>query len=438
MDCNPQKIEALFDRLWPIHRSLAGPGFRESLDVLSETVPFDRLRFATGKQVFDWTVPPEWHVHEAYVVGPDGKRRWDVKDNNLHLLGYSAPFRGTVSRSELDDHLHSLPGQPDAIPYMTSYYEARWGFCVPHAEREALPEGDYEVVVDTELEHGFLEVGEAVLTGETDEEILFSSYLCHPSMANNELSGPLVLAFLYERLAGRARRRYTYRFVLGPETIGAIAYLSVRGQHFKEHLKAGYVLTCIGDRGEFTYKQSRNGRTLADQAAHLILRDQGPHETLCFFPNGSDERQYCSPGFDLPVGSLARTLYRPWPEYHTSLDNKDYISFEKMAESIEVCAAITDALECNTLWRSACMDCEPFLSKYGVYPTLHSLKSVEQAKMAILWLQNLADGTNDLFAIAERSGLPVQLLAGTAQKLESVGLLVAGGTSTGVIAEEHA
>jgi len=418
------RLEEYFDRLWPIHRSLAGPGYRKSLGILSEIVPFEQLEFPTGTKVFDWTIPKEWHVNDAYIVDPNGVKRLDVKTNNLHLVGYSVPFQGRLSLEELKEHLHSLPEMPDAVPYMVSYYEERWGFCISHRELKSLCAGEYQVFINTELKNGHVVVGEAVLEGDTDEEILFSSYLCHPSMANNELSGPLVLAFLYERLAALKNRRYTYRFVIGPETIGAIAYLSIRGSHFKRKLRAGYVLTCIGNNENFTYKKSRiEKNSIVDKAAELVLRDFGKHTIVPFFPNGSDERQYCSPGFNLPVGSLMRSIYSNWPEYHTSLDNKQFINFRKIAEAVDVCEKIVIALENNYQWISTCMECEPFLSSYGVFPTQHSVKFVEDWKMAILWILNMADGSNDLLAVAQRSNLPMDLLIATAKKLANVGLL---------------
>lgn len=417
------RIEEYFDRLWPINRSLAGPGYRESLEILSELVPFQQLRFPTGQKVFDWTIPGEWHVFEAYIIDPLGKKRLDVKQNNLHLLGYSIPFQGKLSLDDLKKHLYSLPELPKAIPYMVSYYEERWGFCIAHEELQALPKGEYQVVIDTEIKEGHLIVGEALLEGYTDEEVLFSSYLCHPSMANNELSGPLVLAFLYERLASLKERRFTYRFVINPESIGAIAYLSIKGEHLKQKLKAGYVLTCIGDKGSLTYKQSRKGNSIADHVAEQVLKDFEKSKVVPFFPNGSDEKQYCSPGFDLPVGSLMRTSYNDYPEYHTSLDNKDVICFSKLVESVDVCEKLVRALEQNYFWKSTCIYGEPFLSSYGVYPTIHSVRTIDDWKMAILWLQNLADGTNDMLAIAKRSNLSLDLLNETARTLQQVGLL---------------
>lgn len=420
-----KSFESYFDRLWPICRSLTGPGYRQSLEILSEIMPTERLKFPTGQKVLDWVVPREWSIRDAYFIDPQGKKHADFKQNNLHILNYSAPFRGTLSFSDLKPHLYSLPDQPEAIPYLTSYYQERWGFCLPHGELISLPEGKYTVFIDSEQKDGHLEVGEAVLPGERKEEILFSSYLCHPSLANNELSGPLVLAFLYQRVKAMPKRRFTYRFVILPETIGAICYLSKRGEHLKKNLLAGYQITCVGDPGKFTYKRSRRGDTLADRAACLLLRGLGPHEVIPFDPSaGSDERQYGSPGFNLPVGSLMRTPYGRYPEYHTSLDNKSFIRFEALEESLEAYAGIVEALEANRVWRNTVARGEPQLGRRGLYPTLGSQKNTGQKTKATLWLLNLADGSRDLLSIAEQSGQPIKMLIQLAEELRQAGLLV--------------
>lgn len=300
------EIAALFDGLWPILRSITGDGVRQTHDLIGKLVPLTRIEVPSGTSAFDWTVPPEWVVREAYVVRPDGERMVDVASNNLHLLNYSAPFRGEVSRAELDEHLYSLPDLPDAIPYVTSYYRPRWGFCIAHHERERLPEGTYQVVIDTELrDSGSMTMSEAILAGRTDREVMISTYTCHPSMANNELSGPLVAAFLYRRLAALPERRHTYRFVFVPETIGSITYLSRCGTQLINKVDAGLVLTCIGDSRPFSYKRSRRHTSAVDRAAIHVLRqfgDGGPNgpggnnlRVVDFSPLGSDERQYCSP-----------------------------------------------------------------------------------------------------------------------------------------------
>ena len=272
MTASPAKERALledcFDRLWPIMRSITGDGVRETHDILGELIPLERMEIPSGTKTFDWTVPKEWVFRDAYVIDPNGGRILDARHNTLHLVNYSEPFRGTLSRGELDDHLYSLPERPDAIPYVTSYYRPRWGFCLSQAQRNALPDGDYQVVVDTDLIDGSLTLSECVLPGESTDEVLLSTYTCHPSMANNELSGPLVAAALAKRIAAWPKRRLTYRFVFAPETIGAIAYLSKRGEHLKQSLVAGYIITCVGIPAPFTYQRSRRGNSLADKVAH--------------------------------------------------------------------------------------------------------------------------------------------------------------------------
>jgi len=420
------RIESYFDRLWPICRSIMGPGFRESLDILSEIMPMERVAFETGEKVLDWTVPEEWIPRDGYLIDPHGNKRADFKKNNLHLLNYSAPFKGQLSLSDLKKHLYSIPGQPEAIPYLTSYYKKQWGICLSQREYEQLPEGEYVVNIDTDFIPGTLMLGESVLPGESEKEIMFSSYLCHPSMANNELSGPLVLVSLYDALRKTRRRRYTYRFVLMPETIGAICFLSQRGIELKERLIAGYQITCIGDRGRFTYKKSRQGNTLADRAAVVWMREQENENIIPFNPAvGSDERQYCSPGFNLPVGSLMRTMYTKYPEYHTSLDNKNLIDFAGMAQAVAGLVSIVAAIEANQHWVNKFPFGEPQLGPRGLFRSL-SGKDRKDDEIAMWWLLNLCDGSHDLIAVAERSGLPMGRLAGVAQVLKNAGLLVSG------------
>lgn len=392
------------------------------MDILSELVPWQKHCVPTGQKVLDWTVPKEWNVFDAYIVDPNGVRRASFKENNLHLMGYSIPYRGTMPLHELRKHLYSLPEQPEAIPYLTSYYEERWGFCLSHRELSALPEGDYQVVVDTQLEPGQLEFGEALLEGDSDQEILFSSYLCHPSLANNELSGPLVLSFLYRHIASWKNRRFTYRFVLVPETIGAIAFLSIRGQHLAKQLIAGYQLTCVGDAGAFTFKKSRRGNSLADRAGVAFMRQAGETNIIPFSPAiGSDERQYCSPGFNLPVASLMRTMYTCYPEYHTSLDNKALMSFKGMADVVEAYEKIALSIESNRYFVNQCPFGEPQLGPRGLFRAI-SGKQRQQEELALWWLLNYADGDHDLFDISELSGLSVDILDEVSKHLIKAGL----------------
>lgn len=444
-----QLIETYFDRLWPILRSITGEGVRQSHDILGELVPLERLEIPSGTQVFDWTIPKEWRVREAYVLDPNGQRILDVQENNLHLLNYSKPFRGTLSLAELNEHLYSLPDKPTAIPYLTTYYKARWGFCLSQEQRSALPEGKYEVVVDTELFDGSLTIGEAVLQGESDDEVFISTYTCHPSLANNELSGPLVAAFLYKRLAALEQRHFTYRFVFLPETIGAIAYLHLRGEHLKAQVKAGYVITCIGDDAPFTFKHSRLGASLADLAAEQVLKESGvEHSVLPYSPMGSDERQYCSPGFNLPVASLMRTMYGTYSEYHTSLDNKDFISFEALQGSVDMYEQVCLKLERdheilsqlssvhlsdNTHLEAESSNAsirylnlfpkgEPRLDKHGLYDSLGQ-GSVPDLTQKVLWLLNYSDGEHSLGSISALSGFSVEGLHEAAQACLKADLL---------------
>jgi len=423
-------LEKYFDRLWPICRSIVSPGYRESLDILSEIVPFERLEFPTGKKVLDWTVPEEWDCRDAYFIDSQGVRHADFKVNNLHILNFSAPFRGKVNFEEMQKHLYSLPHLPDAVPYITSYYEKRWGFCISENERKNLPQGDFEVFIDSVHRHGKLVAGEAVLKGQTKQEILLSSYLCHPSLANNELSGPLVLAFLYDALKKKAQRKFTYRFVVVPETIGSIAYLSKRGEHLRRNVVAGYQITCAGDAGAFTYKKSRQGNCLSDRAAEAVLKTSNHSYIIHDFDpsQGSDERQYCSPGYNLPVGSLMRTMYNKYPEYHTSLDDKKFISFSAMAETVNVYVRMIELIEANEVFVNAVMRGEPHLSKYGLYSSLGSVpqKEKESFRSAIMWILNLADGSHDTIDAALRSKLPLEVLIQAVAALRNAKLVYKG------------
>jgi aminopeptidase-like protein len=413
-------LALLFDRLWPITRSLTGNGNRETLRILSEMIDLNVTEVPSGTICYDWTVPPEWNIHDAWIKDSNGNKVVDFKLNNLHILGYSIPVSGNFTFTELEPHLFTLPDQPDIIPYLTSYYKRNWGFCLSHESFLQLDRNEtYEVYIDTTLdEQGSMSIGEAVIKGSLDEEILFSTYICHPSLANNELSGPLVTSFIYHQLKQKEKLRYTYRFIFLPETIGSIYALSQYGDFWKRKLKAGFVVTCIGDPGMFTYKRSRRGNSLPDRAAELILRQTvSEYNIHNFFPSGSDERQYCSPGFNLPVGSLMRTMYGTYPEYHTSADNRNFISFDAMEESIKKYLEIIELLERNNKYLNKFPYGEPQLGKRGLYPTLGSQKNRNQYVNAIMWILNLSDGEHDLIDISEKSKIPVKDLYAAIESL---------------------
>lgn len=428
-------LEEYFDRLWPLPRSLTGDANRRTLDILTELIPdLRQIEVPAGTECFDWNVPPEWNPHEAWIKDANGEVIVDFADNNLHLLGYSEPFEGTLSFEELEPHLYAIPEHPDWIPYLTSYYARRWGFCLTQRQLDSLDRNaDYMVKVDTTLDDGgSMSVGEVILPGESSEEILFSTYICHPSLANNELSGPLVTAYVYNQLLQREHRRYTYRFVFVPETIGTIYYLSQHGLRFKEELAAGFVVTCVGDPGAFTYKKSRRGDSLPDRATLAVLGQTEDEFTVEeFFPGGSDERQYCSPGFDLPVGSLMRTRYGKYDEYHTSADDKSFVSFDAMVGTGDKFLEVIDLMENNDVYINTMPFGEPQLGKRGLYPTLGSQRQHGDAVQAMMWLLNLADGDHDLIEIVERSGASYRLLIELLPKLLEEGLLVRQGSGVG-------
>lgn len=393
-----------FRRLWPICRSITGNGLRESLGILSEVVPMQLHEVPSGTQVFDWEIPDEWNIEDAWLECPDGRKICLFKENNLHAVNYSTPVDREITWAELEPHLHTVPHMPEAIPYITSYYKDHWGFCLSQNEKDRLPrEGTYRAVIKSEKKPGSLTYGEAVLPGNSDREILFSTYLCHPSMAINELSGPLVSAFLYQALAAIPNRKHTVRFVIAPETIGIIAYLHRIGNHLTEKLEAGYVITCVGHEGQFTYKRSKRGDTIADKAAEHVLHHSGfPLETMHFSVGGSDERQYCAPGWNLPVGSVMRTMYKKYPEYHTSLDNESILSYRGMEETVDMYVKIFKTLELNERYESKVLYCEPRLGKRGLYANTGAWMQNNANPLDLLHFLAHADGTMDLIDIAER------------------------------------
>ena len=420
-----KKIEKYFDRLWPINRSLTGNGNRESLKILSEIIPLNVSEIPCGTECFDWTIPSEWNVNEAWVADSSGNKIIDFANNNIHLLGYSVPFRGKVGLAELKEHLYSLPEQPDLIPYLTSYYKQRWGFCISHNQLTSLKDNEYQVHIDSTLNpNGSMTIGDYVLRGESEKEIMFSTYICHPSLANNELSGPLLTAFLYDALKTK-KLKYTYRFVYIPETIGSIFYLHKYGNYLKQNLLAGLVVTTVGDCGVFTFKKSRQKNALIDRAALLLLsQTEAKYNVEEFNPaDGSDERQYCSPGFNLPFGALMRTMYGRYSQYHTSADNKDIINFDSMVNAVRKYEQLVEIIESNNVYENLMPYCEPQLGKRGLYPTLGSQKAMAAESEAIFWLLNLADGTRDLIQISLESKIDYKLLVSIANRLQNANLI---------------
>lgn len=398
-------MHRLASELFPINRSLTGEGVRETLRRIGERIPaLSTFEVPSGTKAFDWEVPPEWNVRDAYVADASGRRVIDWRDNNLHLVGYSVPVDVELDLEELQTHLHSLPELPAAIPYITSYYAPRWGFCLAHAERERLRPGRYRAVIDATLAPGSLTYGEAVLPGKNEQEVLISTYVCHPSMANNELSGPVVATRLAEWLRDGPDRRYTYRFIFVPETIGAIVYLSRNLEELRRRTIAGFVLTCIGDERSYSFLPSREGDTLADRVARQVLRHHAPDfREFDFIERGSDERQYCAPGVDLPICSVMRTKYYEYPEYHTSLDDLRLVTPAGLQGGFEAIGKCIEALESNRIFRSTVLG-EPQLGRRGLYPTL----STRETRFLLRDVRNVwafCDGGRDSIAIAERLGL---------------------------------
>lgn len=422
----PQELSALLARLFPICRSITGEGLRETLGIIREHIPLELHEVPSGEAVFDWTIPKEWSVREAYIEGPAGDRIVDVINNNLHIVGYSTPVNASLSLEELRPHLHSLPDQPEVIPYRTSYYKEAWGFCLPHHVLESLEEGTYKVVINSTLENGSLTYGELLIPGKSTDEILLSTYVCHPSLANDNLSGPVLLTFLAKQLWDqRASLQYSYRILFAPETIGALAWLS-RNEPGLSKIRHGLVVTCVGDPGPFTYKRTRDGNRAIDRAAIRTLEASGhPHTILDFYPSGSDERQFSSPAFNLAVGSLMRTPYARYPEYHTSADNLDLVNGIQIAETLELYRSALSLLESERRETYVRMDGrgEPMLGKRDLYPSLGGPTHSEGLKEGMMWVLNLSDGTWSLPDIASRSSIDLETVRESARLLLAHGLL---------------
>lgn len=427
-------MDELFDRLFPINRSITGPGLRETLRIIGEYVPLEQFGVPTGTKVFDWEIPKEWRIFEAWIKGPDGSKIVDFEHHNLHVVNYSVPVDQVMSLEELLPHLHTIPHLPDAIPYVTSYYKERWGFCLTHRQLEQLTPGDYHIYIRSEHVPGELNFAHALLPGESKEEVLISTYVCHPSMANNELSGPIVATFLYHRLLRRQKRRFTYRFVWIPETIGSITYLSMFGKELKRKLTAGLVLTCLGGSGPLHYKKTRRENTRLDRLVEHLFGSAISGNVHPFTPvTGSDERQYNSPGFNLPVGQLNRTLQTGFPGYHNSLDTKEAMTITALQQSLDEIETILAAFELDGYYLNTNPYGEVKLDKHGLYPDMNSplLRKHSNNDLAdqrtqlnrILMLLNYADGQHSLQEIARKCGCSVMELEPIVNLLLDKGLL---------------
>lgn len=403
--------------LFPICRSITGDGVRKTLSYLKNHLK-DLIVFevASGTKVFDWTIPDEWNINDAYVADEEGNKIIDFQKHNLHVLGYSEPIDKVVDLEELDKHLYSLQDQPEAIPYVTSYYKRRWGFCLSHNQRVKLKFGKYHVKIDSSLKPGHLTYAELIIPGRTKKEIFLSTYICHPSMANNELSGPVVTTALAQWLSGLKDRKYTYRIVFIPETIGSITYLSRHLEEMKRNIIAGFVVNCLGDERTYSFLPSRFGNSLADRSArHVLDSCVKDYIKWTFLDRRSDERQYCSPGVDLPVASIMRSKYASYPEYHTSLDDLSLISAKGLQESYEIFCKCLNILEHNQIYKNKVL-CEPQLSKRGLYPSLSTKESHNQVQKMIGFLA-YADGKQDLLSIAEATGIYAGDLIPIAKKM---------------------
>ena len=408
--------------LLPVNRSLTGNGNRLTLNYLKNQIPeLVITEIASGSAAFDWTVPDEWNIKSAYIEDLNGKRIVDFARSNLHVVGYSLPIDKTVSRAELDEHLHSLPDQPTAIPYVTSYYSKSWGFCISEEERVLLKDERYRVFIDSTLQPGHMTIGEILIPGNTKDEILLSTYICHPSMANNELSGPVLAVALAMWLKTLPNRKYTYRILFLPETIGSIYYIS---KHLKDlrNIKAGWVLTCMGDERSYSYLPSRDGNTLADKVSLQVLKDlEIDFKHYSWLDRGSDERQYCAPGIDLPVCSIMRTKYGEYLEYHTSLDNLDLVTSKGLGESFEVMAEAISMLENNGTYQVNVL-CEPQLGKRGLYPNLSTKNSgLEiQNQMNVI---SFLDGYHDVLEISAKCEMKFASVISILEKLKEHSLI---------------
>jgi aminopeptidase-like protein len=417
-----ESMYKLVGDLYPICRSITGNGVRETLRKVGEHIPLELHEVPTGTRVFDWTVPKEWNIRDAYVKNSDGIKVIDFKKSTLHVLNYSTPIHKRMSLEELREHLYTLPDHPDWIPYKTSYYQERWGFCLSQNQLDHLEDGSYEVVIDSSLETGNLTYAECLIPGGSPDEVLISCHICHPSICNDNLSGIALNTFLAKHLHGRPLR-YSYRFIFIPGTIGAITWLALN-ENATYKIKHGLVVANVGDSGKMNYKKSRRGDAEIDRAVAHALKDSGsPYEITDFSPYGYDERQFCSPGFNLPMGSLTRTPWGRYPEYHTSADDLSLVQPGYLADSFKTYLSVLDILENNNHYLNQYPKCEPQLGKRGLYRTMGGNVESKEAELAMLWVLNLSDGRHSLLDIAEKSKLGFPEVSAAARALEGSGLL---------------
>ncbi|MBQ8956123.1 MAG: DUF4910 domain-containing protein [Lachnospiraceae bacterium] len=419
-----QKMYDICREIFPLNRSITGNAVRETFRILQSHIPdikFEMQEVPSGTRVCDWTVPDEWNCDEAYLEGPDGEKIVDMKDSNLHVMGYSLPTDTTLPLEEMSGHIYYLEDQPKVFPYVTSYYSPRWGFSMTYEQYKSLKSGDYHAVIRSTLEPGSMTYGEILIPGETEDEIFFSSYTCHPSMANNECSGPSLIVALARYIKDMPKRRYSYRLILAPETIGAITYIDRNLPHMKKHVKAAFNLTCVGDDRTYSVIHSRYGDTYADRVLTNVLSQSGmKFEEYPYIKRGSDERQYQAPGVDIPMACFCRSKYHIYPEYHTSADNLDLISPEGLQGSYDVMVKCINLIEYNRKYRTTTL-CEPQLGKRGLVPTMSS-KETYQETLALKDLIAYADGRNDLIGISEIIEQPVDLLIPLVDRLLECGL----------------
>ena len=422
IDIQGHDLYVLVKELYPICRSITGDGVRETLKRLEKYIPLTTHEVPTGTQVFDWTVPKEWNIRDAYIKNGDGEKIIDFENSNLHVMSYSIPVRKTLSLEELKPHLFTLPEHPEWIPYRTSYHNEQWGFCLTYKQLLEIRDEQYEVCIDSSLEDGALTYGEYYLKGEVADEVLISCHICHPSLCNDNLSGIAVTTFLAKFL-GMQMRRYSYRFVFLPGTIGPITWLCLNEAQV-EKIKHGLVLALLGDPGSTTYKKSRQGDAEIDRTVTHVLQHSGSSYTIIdFSPYGYDERQYCSPGFNLPVGNLMRTPNGCFPEYHTSADNLDFVTPTSLMDSWEKCRAVMETLEGNRIYINQNPKCEPQLGRRGLYRAISGQAERGQHEMAIFWVLNLSDGKHSLLDIAEQAAMPFPIIKKAAEALRAHRLL---------------